>query len=150
MGRNQYLTGRVYGLYVCFYDGNTRRLNRKKFYGEARNLTCDPGLLNHGSFSTKSYWYVHFEWFKHLMSCWEFGYMSFNSIIQKKKCGIQSSLCDFSKHSMYFNFFFHKPLLHWLKNLIGYASPFGLRGYKMRSKRQHMSSLNCWAFHRFR
>ena len=48
MGRNQYWAGRVY---VCLlYDGNTRRLNRKWFYGEAGNRTCDPWFTRHSAY----------------------------------------------------------------------------------------------------
>ena len=32
---------------VFFYDGNSRRLNRKWFYGEAGNRTCDPWFTRH-------------------------------------------------------------------------------------------------------
>ena len=39
--------------FVCFlvYDGNSRRLNQKWFYGEAGNRTCDPWFTRH-SFCT--------------------------------------------------------------------------------------------------
>ena len=34
--------------FVClFYDRNSRRLNWKWFYGEARNRTCDPWFTRH-------------------------------------------------------------------------------------------------------
>ena len=34
--------------FVCwFYDGNSRRLNRKWFYGEAGNLTCNHWFTKH-------------------------------------------------------------------------------------------------------
>ena len=39
------------------YDGNSRRLNRKRFYGEAGNPTCNPDLqgiahpLHHGGYT---------------------------------------------------------------------------------------------------
>ena len=38
------------GFMVCvfFYDGNSRRLNRKWFYGGAGNRTCDPWLQDIG------------------------------------------------------------------------------------------------------
>ena len=42
MDSYQYWAGRVYGCVCVFYDGNSRRLNRKWFYGEAGNRTCDP------------------------------------------------------------------------------------------------------------
>ena len=32
------------------YDGNSRRLNRKWFYGEAGNRTCDPWFTRHGAY----------------------------------------------------------------------------------------------------
>ena len=41
-------TGRGGFMVVCvFYDGNSRRLNQKCFYGEAWNLTCDPWFTRH-------------------------------------------------------------------------------------------------------
>ena len=46
MGRNQYLW------FVCLlYDGNSQRLNRKWFYGEAGNRTCDPWFSRHSAYS---------------------------------------------------------------------------------------------------
>ena len=50
MGRNQYWAGRVYDLCVLLYDGNSRRLNRKWFYGEAGNWTCDPWFTRHSAY----------------------------------------------------------------------------------------------------
>ena len=59
LGSNQF---RRDGLWcVCLlYDGSSRRLNRKWFYGEAGNRTCDPWFarhsaypLHHGGFSEK-------------------------------------------------------------------------------------------------
>ena len=48
----QYWARRVYD-FVCFlvYDGNSRRLNQKWFYGEAGNRPCDPWFTRH-SFCT--------------------------------------------------------------------------------------------------
>ena len=53
---------------VCLiYDGNSRRLNRKWFYREAGNQTCDPWFirhsaypLHHGGFS--KFFFVAFPW----------------------------------------------------------------------------------------
>ena len=51
MGRNQYWATRVYNLCVfLLYDGNSRRLNRKWFYGEAGNRTCDPWFTRHSAY----------------------------------------------------------------------------------------------------
>ena len=36
------------------YDGNSRRLNQKWFYGEPGNRTCDPWFTRH-SFCTTAY-----------------------------------------------------------------------------------------------
>ena len=47
MDSKQYLARRVCNLYVLIYDGNSRRLNRKWFYGEARNWTCYPWFIRH-------------------------------------------------------------------------------------------------------
>ena len=33
-----------------FYDGNSRRLNQKWFYGEAGNRTCDPWFTRHSTY----------------------------------------------------------------------------------------------------
>ena len=33
-----------------FYDGNSLRLNRKWFYGEAGNQTCDPWFTKHSAY----------------------------------------------------------------------------------------------------
>ena len=50
MGRNQYWAWRVYDLCVYLYDGNSRRLNRKWFDGEAGNRTCDPWFSRHSAY----------------------------------------------------------------------------------------------------
>ena len=47
---NQYWAGRVYDLCVLFYDRNSRRLNRKWFYGEARN----PDLILDSNFMVEN------------------------------------------------------------------------------------------------
>ena len=41
------------GFMICvfiIYDGNSRRLNRKWFYGEAGNRTCDPWFTRHSAY----------------------------------------------------------------------------------------------------
>ena len=41
------------GFMICvflLYDGNSRRLNRKWFYGEAGNRTCDPWFTRHSAY----------------------------------------------------------------------------------------------------
>ena len=37
------------------YDGNPRRLNRKWFYGEAGNRTCDPWFTRHSAYRPKTF-----------------------------------------------------------------------------------------------
>ena len=41
------------GFMICvflLYDGNSRRLNRKWFYGEAGIRTCDPWFTRHSAY----------------------------------------------------------------------------------------------------
>ena len=41
------------GFMICvflLYDGNSRRLNQKWFYGEAGNRTCDPWFTRHSAY----------------------------------------------------------------------------------------------------
>ena len=66
------------GFMICvflIYDGNSRRLNRKWFYGEAGNRTCNPWFTRHsayllhhaGFFKARKAWptaTIHYENFK--------------------------------------------------------------------------------------
>ena len=46
------------------YDGKSRRLNRKWFYGEAGNRTCDPWFTRHSAYPLhqKKKLFVAFPW----------------------------------------------------------------------------------------
>ena len=60
MGRNQYWAGRVYDLCVYYMMG-TPELNRKWFYGEAGNRTCDPWFTRHSPYPLHHGGFVFFE-----------------------------------------------------------------------------------------
>ena len=50
MGRNKCWAGKGLRFACLLYDGSSRRLNRKWFYGEAGNQTCDPWFTRHSAY----------------------------------------------------------------------------------------------------